>query len=513
MKKLLLILAVVAVAAPAAFAAERERPEPCGRLQGGAEGDGRGRLQVPLRADGSTAASAIGKCVSKHQSSAATNRVERGQGLQGRAGDVEADFRAAHGGKSFAETYGANDNDKNAYGKCVSKKAERRRAQQETAVAEGVEGVQDRARHDDRVAHRVQHQVRRQGETPSASASPRRARPSSPPGTSCAAQRGGRGGPPLSTSEHAAARDTCAVEANSARSVARRRGAVSRDTLRAVVAALRPKQYTKNLLLFAALLFADQAGSLDAWAAATTAFVAYCLASSASYLVNDVRDAPEDRKHPVKRLRPIARGDLPPRAALGLSALLVAASLALAAALGAGSLAYLVTFLVVQALYSSVLKAIVLVDVAAIATLFVLRAGAGAEAIDVPISGWLLVSTALLASFLALAKRRAELAVVRSGRTPGRTSIRRYTVSGLDQLLAALAAVTVVVYTAYAALAHTPLLLVTVPLVVFGLARYLGIVRHDGHGEEPENVLLTDGPLVATVAAWAVLAGVIVALS
>jgi decaprenyl-phosphate phosphoribosyltransferase len=308
-------------------------------------------------------------------------------------------------------------------------------------------------------------------------------------------------------------RDTCGVEAKSARSVARSRGAVSRDTVRAAIGALRPKQYTKNLLLFAALLFADRGGSLEAWTAATTAFVAYCLASSASYLVNDVRDAREDRMHPVKRLRPIARGDLSAPTALVLAALLVAASLALAASLGADSLVYLLTFLAVQGLYSVVLKSVVLVDVAAIATLFVIRASAGAGAIDVPISRWLLVSTALLASFLALAKRRAELAVARMGRTPGRTSIRRYTVSGLDRLLAALAVTTVCVYTAYAALAHTPLLLVTVPLVAYGLVRYLSIVRHDGGGEEPENVLLTDMPLVATVATWGVLAGAIVAFA
>ena len=182
------------------------------------------------------------------------------------------------------------------------------------------------------------------------------------------------------------------------------------------VEALRPKQYTKNLLLFAALLFADRAGSLDAWVAAGAAFVAYCLASSAAYLVNDVRDALEDRKHPVKRLRPIARGDLSPRAALGLAAVLAAASVAVTAALGAGSLAYLAAFLGLQALYSAWLKAVVLLDVAAIAALFVIRASAGAEAVDVPISGWLLVSTALLASFLALASHGRVLGRRRGGR-------------------------------------------------------------------------------------------------
>jgi 4-hydroxybenzoate polyprenyltransferase len=277
------------------------------------------------------------------------------------------------------------------------------------------------------------------------------------------------------------------------------------------VAALRPKQYTKNLLLFAALVFADQVGSLDAWLAAGAAFVAYCLASSAAYLVNDVRDAPDDRKHPVKRLRPIAGGEVSPRFALALAAVLALAALGIAAALGAGSVAYLLAFLGLQAAYSAWLKALVLVDVLAIAALFVIRASAGAEAVDVPISAWLLVSTALLAAFLALAKRRAELAVVQSGRTAGRASIRRYTVEGLDRLLVALAVTTVAVYVAYAALAHTPLMLLTVPFVAYGLARYVALVRRHGRGEEPENILLTDGPLVATVVCWAVVAGAVVA--
>jgi decaprenyl-phosphate phosphoribosyltransferase len=277
------------------------------------------------------------------------------------------------------------------------------------------------------------------------------------------------------------------------------------------VAALRPKQYTKNLLLFAALVFADQVGSLDAWLAAGAAFVAYCLASSAAYLVNDVRDAPEDRKHPVKRLRPIPSGQLSSRFALALAAVLALAALAIAAALGAGSVAYLLAFLGLQAAYSAWLKSLVLVDVLVIAALFVIRASAGAEAVDVPISAWLLVSTALLASFLALAKRRAELAVVQSGRTAGRASIRRYTVDGLDRLLVALAVTTVGVYVAYAALAHTPLMLLTVPFVAYGLARYVALVRRHGRGEEPENILLTDGPLVATVVCWAVVAGAVVA--
>ena len=304
------------------------------------------------------------------------------------------------------------------------------------------------------------------------------------------------------------------MTADSAGPAARHRDAVSgARTLPPAVAALRPKQYTKNLLVFAALIFADLMGSLEAWIAATAAFVAYCLASSAAYLVNDVRDASQDREHPLKRLRPIARGDLSPRAALGLATVLGVVAVAIAAALGAGSLAYLAAFLGLQVVYSVALKSLIFLDVAAIAGLFVIRASAGAEAVDVPISGWLLVSTALLASFLAFAKRRAELAVVQTGRTPGRASIRMYTVSGLDRLLTALAVATVGAYVAYAAVAHTPLMLLTVPFVAYGVARYIALVRRHGYGEEPENVLLTDVRLLVTVACWAVVAGGVIALA
>ncbi len=171
----------------------------------------------------------------------------------------------------------------------------------------------------------------------------------------------------------------------------------------------RPRQWTKNLLLFAGIVFAAQLGDPSRWVAAITAFVAYCAASSAAYLVNDVRDVASDRLHPVKRGRPIARGELAPRTALALAAALGVLALALGAALGPASLACVVAFAVLQAAYSLGLKSLELVDVITIAGLFVLRAAAGAIAVDVRISQWLLLCTFLLALFVALGKRRAEL--------------------------------------------------------------------------------------------------------
>ena len=283
-----------------------------------------------------------------------------------------------------------------------------------------------------------------------------------------------------------------------------------RAPLAAAFVALRPRQWTKNLLLFAGIIFAAELGDAGRWVAALVAFVAYCGASSASYLVNDVRDAASDRLHPVKRARPIARGELSRRAALGLAAGLAFMALVLAGLLGLASLACLAAFLLLQAAYSLALKSVELLDVLAIAGLFVLRAAAGAIAVDVLISEWLLVCTFLLALFLALGKRRAELALegVRA-----RPALSGYPPALVDQLLAVVAAATIGAYTAYAITAHdSRWLVVTVPFVVYGLFRYLLLLHRHGLGEEPDALLVEDLPLLATVAAWAATCAAVLAL-
>ena len=277
----------------------------------------------------------------------------------------------------------------------------------------------------------------------------------------------------------------------------------------AALVAMRPRQWTKNLLLFAGIIFAAKLGDPARWAAAVAAFVAYCAASSAAYLVNDVRDAESDRLHPVKRSRPIARGELSPRAACVLAGALVLAALVLAGALGPPSLACLAAFVALQAAYSLGLKTFELVDVLAIAGLFVLRASAGAIAVDVRISEWLLLCTFLLALFVALGKRRAELGLdgVRA-----RPALDGYSVALVDQLLAIVAAATIAAYTGYALAAHdTRWLVATVPLVVYGLFRYLLLLHRRGLGEEPETLLVEDLPLLVTVAVWAAACAVILA--
>jgi 4-hydroxybenzoate polyprenyltransferase len=286
-----------------------------------------------------------------------------------------------------------------------------------------------------------------------------------------------------------------------------------RSAARAAFASLRPRQWPKNLLLFAGIVFAAKLGDAGRWAEAAAIFVAYCAASSAAYLVNDIRDAPEDRLHPVKRDRPIARGELPAERALVLSAALAAVSLAIAAVLGFASLLFLLGFVALQLAYSLGLKRVLLIDVSVISALFVIRAAAGAAAVDVRISPWLLACTALLALFLGLAKRRGELVLVNADQTPGRRVLDGYTLGFVDRLLNVVALATAGAYGAYAVTAHSAWMALTIPLVLVGLARYLVLVHRHELGEEPENVLLADQTILACVAVWAVVSALVLALT
>jgi len=290
--------------------------------------------------------------------------------------------------------------------------------------------------------------------------------------------------------------------------------ATSGASARAALRTVRPRQWTKNALVFAGMLFAGKVGDATAWGDAVIAFAAYCALSGAAYVVNDVRDRENDRLHPVKRLRPLASGALGTRPALVLAGLLAAGGLIAASSLGSRSLELAAGFVALQSLYSGVLKRVPYVDLLAIAALFVIRATAGASAVHVHASAWLLACTALLALFLGLAKRRAELVLVEAGRTPGRRALSGYTVVTVDRLLDATAAVALLAYAAYAATAHDSReLLLTVPLVTFGVLRYRRLVHRDGLGEEPENVLLRDVPIVVTVIAWAALSAIVLATS
>jgi len=279
-----------------------------------------------------------------------------------------------------------------------------------------------------------------------------------------------------------------------------------RSRTRALLAALRPAQWSKNLLVFAGIVFAAQLDDARRSVWALTAFAAYCAASSAAYLVNDVRDAEDDRRHPSKRGRPVARGEVSARVALAAAAALAGAALLLVVPLGWATVGLLAGFLALQAAYTLGLKRLVLLDVFAIGALFVIRAVAGAEAVEVRISPWLLVCTALLALFLALAKRRGELAA-------GVHVPDGYSLALVDQLVAIVAASTVIAYSLYTFTAHSTAMMATIPFVLYGVFRYLLLVHRDDLGEEPEQVLLTDLPILATVALWATTSAAILELT
>lgn len=276
--------------------------------------------------------------------------------------------------------------------------------------------------------------------------------------------------------------------------------------------ALRPHQWTKNLVLFAGLLFAGRWGDSESWLAALLAFVAYSALASSGYLTNDVSDLERDRLHPKKRYRPIARGLVSRHAALRGSAVFAAVGLLVAAALGVESFLLALAYLVAQRAYTRWLKRVFLVDAITIAGLFVLRAAAGAVAVSVGISDWLLVCTGLLALFLTFAKRRGEALTLAGQPGSARDVMRHYSPERLGPLVAASAVATSIAYVVYAVARRDPVeMLATVPFVVFGLGRYIWLMQRHDLGEEPDIVLLTDPALLACVVVWAAAAGIAIA--
>lgn len=278
------------------------------------------------------------------------------------------------------------------------------------------------------------------------------------------------------------------------------------------IRALRPKQWTKNAIVLAALVFAlgDHTQHVDlrsAWIAIGAALV-FCLISSAVYLVNDIRDLEYDRAHPTKRLRPLAAGELSSTHALIMAILLLAAGLAGAWWIGRELFGVVIAYLVLQLLYMFGLKQVALVDLFIIACGFVLRALAGAVAIHVTISPWLLLCTLLLAMFLALCKRRHEKVVLSDATGETRPSLKQYDASLLDQLISVIASATLVCYALYTLSPDTVqkfgthLLGFTIPFVIFGLFRYLDLVYRHEKGGRPEQILLTDVPLLVNLALY-----------
>jgi 4-hydroxybenzoate polyprenyltransferase len=293
-------------------------------------------------------------------------------------------------------------------------------------------------------------------------------------------------------------------------------GVSARSTLLNLVSSLRPGQWTKNLLVFAGLLFGRRLFDLPACERALGAFVVFCMLSGVVYLINDIADRHTDRQHPLKARRPIASGAVTVTQALGLAVVLAAAALGGSAMLGWPFFAAALTYLALLVLYSGPLKEIVIIDVLTIAAGFVLRAVAGAVAVDVEISHWLLVCTVLLALFVALSKRRHELLFLADGATSHRPILGEYSPYLLDQMISVVTASTLVAYVFYTISPETelkfgtPWLGLTIPFPLYGIFRYLYLVHRREGGGSPTDLLLTDRPLLVCVALWTLAVALII---
>jgi 4-hydroxybenzoate polyprenyltransferase len=283
-----------------------------------------------------------------------------------------------------------------------------------------------------------------------------------------------------------------------------------------VLLSLRPAQWSKNLLVFAGLLFGRRLLDPTAVLDAGLAFVVFCGLSGAVYLVNDIADREADQRHPLKAQRPIASGALSvstaTAVALGLGVVCLAVSYVVGPAFSGVATAYLA----LQILYSFVLKDIVIIDVLTIAIGFVLRAVGGAVAVRVEISYWLLVCTILLALFIALAKRRHEIVLLSAGAASHRAILGEYSPYLLDQMIGVVTASTLISYVFYTispetqAKFGTTWLGLTIPFPLYGIFRYLYLVHQREGGGSPADLLLTDRPLLACVALWALTVALII---
>jgi 4-hydroxybenzoate polyprenyltransferase len=283
----------------------------------------------------------------------------------------------------------------------------------------------------------------------------------------------------------------------------------------ALLKTMRPRQWTKNGFVFAALLFDRKLFHLPSLGHTILAFVLLCLMSSAVYIMNDLVDIESDRKHPTKRNRPLPSGQLDVRVA-GVAALLMAGgSLAAGFALATPFGVILLIYLLIQVAYTFYLKHQVLLDVLAVASGFVLRVGAGVAVLEQVqrFSPWLYVCTALLALFLALGKRRHELLLLGQEASNHRAILDEYSLDLIDRLLGLVTSSVLVAYSLYTFLAeglpenHTMML--TIPFVLYGLFRYLYLIHIRKEGGAPEEILLRDRPLQLTLFLWVGLVGLV----
>lgn len=276
-----------------------------------------------------------------------------------------------------------------------------------------------------------------------------------------------------------------------------------------IAVSLRPYQWVKNVLVFAALFFSLSFLNMEAIVLSLKAFATFCLVSSSVYLMNDVRDVEADRLHPEKRNRPIAAGRVPVNAALATLFIFLASGLALSYTVNTGFLAVLLSYFFINLGYSFGLKRVVLLDVMIVAFGFLLRAVGGAVAIRVDVSPWLFICTLLLALLLVFGKRRHELALLKAGARRHRKSLANYTLPFIDGLMFVSAGAALVTYSLYtmadetAARFGTQWLVLTTPMAIYGIFRYLYLIYIKRSGGDPAWMMIKDKPFIANALLWA----------
>jgi len=280
---------------------------------------------------------------------------------------------------------------------------------------------------------------------------------------------------------------------------------------KALIKTMRPRQWTKNLVIFAALVFDRQLGldHLDATLRTIAGFIIFCLLSGLVYIINDISDLEADRIHPDKRNRPIASGKLPVKvaiiASIGMFLVIIPISFWLSIGFGVVALSYLLLNLA----YSRFIKHVPLLDVFTIALGFVLRVAAGVALIQVSrFSPWLYVVTTLGALYLGFGKRRAELALLAGDANSHRRVLEGYTIPLLDQFITIVSATTIIAYSLYTFsapnLPDNHAMMLTIPFVIYGIFRYLLLIQVKHSGGAPEDVLLEDRPLQVTIVLWGI---------
>lgn len=271
---------------------------------------------------------------------------------------------------------------------------------------------------------------------------------------------------------------------------------------------MRPKQWTKNAFVFTALIFDRKLFYPEPLLKTVVAFVLFCMAASAVYIVNDLADMEQDRRHPTKRFRPLASGELSPRVAMVTAAVLVVLAVSLGFAVDVYLGVIVLGYVALQVAYSHLLKHLVIIDVMTVAAGFVLRVAAGVVVVQVErFSPWLYICTVLLALFIAINRRRHELTLLAEDARNHRRILDEYNIAFLDEMNSMVTASTVIAYSLYTFSApnlpanHTMML--TIPFVIYGLFRYLYLVHVKGEGGAPDELVLKDKPLFATLALWA----------